>query len=78
MLTKESELNDILLQRRRIQDQIKNVKRQYETERNTIIKNLRMTNSREQRQRLVIKYNNSRSGSRIGHGSPLPSMRNAG
>lgn len=43
-------------QRERIREQIKVVKRQFEADRTTMMNKIKLTNSRDQRSRLMIKF----------------------
>jgi hypothetical protein len=69
----QSGVSDIMTQRDRIHDQIKNIRRHYMSERSHYIDQLRSVNSRQQRERLISKFltklhRGSQMGSMLGRG----------
>jgi hypothetical protein len=69
----QSGVSDIMTQRDRINDQIKNIRRHYMSERSNYIDQLRSVNSRQQRERLISKFltklhRGSQMGSMLGRG----------
>lgn len=72
----QSGVSDIMTQRDRIHDQIKNIRIHYMSERSHYIDQLRSVNSRQQRERLISKFLNklqekgrgSQMGSMVGRG----------
>ncbi len=51
-----SQVAEIVSQRGRLREQIRQVKRQIESEKRYFMEQLRHTNSREKRERLMIKF----------------------
>ena len=69
----QSGVSDIMTQRDRIHDQIKNIRRHTMSERSHYIDQLRSVNSRQQRERLISKFltklqRGSQMGSMLGRG----------
>lgn len=69
----QSGVSDIMTQRDRIHDQIKNIRRHYMSERSHYIDQLRSVNSRQQRERLISKFL-----TKLGRGSQMGSMLGRG